>query len=112
MAGRHAQRKTRTRGARVRRRAAVVGLSTTAGAFLAAAANPFAAAPPARADFEDLVLDLLDPGVIAAAAEVASTATLVDPTALAAGVDVDWMAALPDLAAQAASAMPAAVADP
>jgi hypothetical protein len=45
MAGRHARRKTRTRNATVRRRA-TVGPSRTAVAFLAAAANPFATAPP------------------------------------------------------------------
>jgi hypothetical protein len=74
MAGRHAQRKARTRNGKVRRRAAV-GLCTTAGGLLAAVVSPFATAPHANADFgiDDLLLDLLDPGSIAAAVEPAAS---------------------------------------
>ena len=76
MAGRHAKRKTRS-NAKLRRGGAI-GLSTTAGAFLAAAMGPVATAPPANADFgiEDLIMDLLDPGSLAAAAEPAGALDL------------------------------------
>ncbi len=77
MAGRHAKARTRSRNPRLRRRAAI-GLSTTAGAFLAAAIGPVATAPQAKADFgiEDLIMNLLDPGALAAAAEPAATIDL------------------------------------
>jgi hypothetical protein len=96
MAGRHAKRKARGRNGKSRRRAAL-GFSATAGAFLAAAASPFATAPQANADFEDLIVDLIDPGAFAAAAEAATSSAVTAPAALAAAVD---------------SATPAAVADP
>ena len=78
MAGRHVKRRTRPRDARLRRRAAIgvstVGLSTTAGAILAAAIVPVATAPPAKADFgiDDVIMDLFDPGAVAAAADPAA----------------------------------------
>src|ERR1700729_3914496 len=78
LAGRHAKRKPRARG-RVRLRVcAVVGLPTTAGAFLAAAVGSIVPAPQAKADFgiDDLIMNLLDPGVLAAAAEPAATLDL------------------------------------
>ena len=77
MAGRHVKQKTRSRNAKLRRRAAI-GLSTTTGAFLAAALSPLGTAPPANADFgiEDLIMDLLDPSALAAAAEPAATLDL------------------------------------
>ncbi len=77
MAGRHATSKTRLRDFRPFRRAAI-GLSGTAGAVLAAAIGPVVSAPQARADFgiEDLIMNLLDPGLVSAAAEPAATLDL------------------------------------
>ena len=77
MAGRHAKARTRSRNPRLRRRAAI-GLSTTAGAFLAAAIGPICTAPQAKADFgiDDLIMNLLDPGALAAAVEPAATIDL------------------------------------
>src|ERR1700761_1217063 len=77
LAGRHAKRKTRSCSPRVRV-CAVVGLPTTAGAFLAAAVGSIAPAPQAKADFaiDDLFMNLLAPGVLAAAAEPAATLDL------------------------------------
>src|SRR3984885_13073207 len=77
LAGRHAKRRTRSRSARLRV-CAVVGVPTTAGAFLAAAVGSIAPAPQAKADFgiDDLIMNLLDPGVLAAAAEPAATLDL------------------------------------
>src|ERR1700722_4336991 len=77
VAGRHAKRKTRSRSAKLRS-CAVVGLSTTAGAFLASAVGPVATAPQARADFgiDDLIMDLFDPSSIAAAADPAAAVDL------------------------------------
>src|SRR5581483_5147396 len=106
MAGRHAKRKTRTRNAKIRR-CAVVGLSTTAGAFLAAAANPFSTAPPAEADFEDLIIDLIDPGSIAAAVDPASIAAAADAASSVAVADPAAFAAVADPGAAAAAAVPA-----
>ena len=78
LAGRHAKRKTRSRGSARLRVCAVVGLPTTAGAFLAAAVGSIVPAPQAKADFgiDDLIMNLLDPGVLAAAAEPAATLDL------------------------------------
>jgi hypothetical protein len=77
LAGRHAKRKTRSRKARLRV-CAVVGLPTTAGAFLAAAVGSIAPAPQAKADFgiDDLIMNLFDPSVFTAAAEPAATLDL------------------------------------
>src|SRR5271168_2575121 len=77
LAGRHVKRKSRSRKARLRV-CAVVGLPTTAGAFLAAAVGSIAPAPQAKADFgiDDLIMNLLDPGVLAAAVEPAATLDL------------------------------------
>ena len=70
VAGRHAKRKTQSRSAKLRV-CAVVGVPTTAAAFLAAAAGSIAPAPQAKADFgiDDLIMNLLDPNLFAAAAE-------------------------------------------
>ncbi len=77
MAGRHAKRKTPSRSAKLRGYA-VAGVSTTAGAFLAATLGPVATAPPAEADFgiDDVIMDLFDPGAVAAVAEPAATLDL------------------------------------
>jgi hypothetical protein len=115
VAGRHTKRKTRS--AKLRGGGAIVGLSTTAGAFLATALGPVATAPPANADFgiEDLIVDLLDPGSIAAAADPAGA---LDLTTLLADFGLGGTAApdasalaiadLPDPGSVAAAAEPAA----
>ncbi|MGA9493332.1 MAG: hypothetical protein WBV80_24225, partial [Mycobacterium sp.] len=117
MAGRHTKRKIR--GAKLRG-GAIFGLSTTAGTFLAAAMGPVATAPPANADFgiEDLIMDLLDPGSIAAAAEPAATldlSTLLTDFGLGSTAAPDTSALaitdLPDPGAVAAAAEPAATLD-
>jgi hypothetical protein len=128
VAGRHSKRKTRSRSAKLRG-GAVVGLSTTAGAFLAAAVVPVTTAPPARADFgiDDLIMNLLDPGAFAAVADPAATLDLstllaefglngagaTDTTALA----ITDLPGLPDLGAVSAAELPdpgavSAAADP
>src|SRR3984885_16074040 len=78
LAGRHAKRRIRSRSSAKLRVCAVVGLPTTAGALLAAAVGSIAPAPQAKADFgiDDLIMNLLDPGVLAAAAEPAATIDL------------------------------------
>ena len=101
LAGRHAKRKTRSRSARLRV-CAVVGLPTTAGAFLAAAVGSIAPAPQAKADFgiDDLIMNLLDPGVLAAAAEPAATldlSTLLADLVNSTGVTDTAALAIPDL---------------
>ena len=101
LAGRHAKRKTRSRKARLRV-CAVVGLPTTAGAFLAAAVGSIAPAPQAKADFgiDDLIMNLLDPGVLAAAAEPAATldlSTLLADLVNSTGVTDATALAIPDL---------------
>jgi hypothetical protein len=101
VAGRHAKRTTRSHRFALRACTAV-GLPTTAGAFLIAAAGSVAPAPQAKADFgiDDLIMDLFDPGAIAAAAEPAAT---LDLTALladlvnATGVTETAALAVPDL---------------
>ena len=117
MAGRHTKRKIRS--AKLRG-GAIFGLSTTAGTFLAAAMGPVATAPPANADFgiEDLIMDLLDPGSIAAAAEPAATldlSTLLTDFGLGGTAAPDTSALaitdLPDPGAVAAAAEPAATLD-
>jgi hypothetical protein len=94
-------RKTRSRSARLRV-CAVVGLPTTAGAFLAAAVSSVAPAPQAKADFgiDDLIMNLLDPGVLAAAAEPAATldlSTLLADLLNSTGVTDTTALAIPDL---------------
>ena len=101
LAGRHAKRKTRSRSAKLRV-CAVVGLPTTAGAFLAAAVGSIAPAPQAKADFgiDDLIMNLLDPGVLAAAAEPAATldlSTLLADLFNSTGVTDATALAIPDL---------------
>jgi hypothetical protein len=101
LAGRHAKRKTRSRSAKLRV-CAVVGLPTTAGAFLAAAVGSIAPAPQANADFgiDDLIMNLLDPGVLAAAAEPAATldmGTLLADLVNSTGVTDTTALAIPDL---------------
>ena len=101
LAGRHAKRKTRSRSARLRV-CAVVGLPTTAGAFLAAAVGSIAPAPQAKADFgiDDLIMNLLDPGVLAAAAEPAATldlSTLLADLFNGTGITDATALAIPDL---------------
>jgi hypothetical protein len=101
LAGRHAKRKTRSRSAKLRV-CAVVGLPTTAGAFLAAAVGSIAPAPQAKADFgiDDLIMNLLDPGVLAAAAEPAATldlSTLLADLVNSTGVTDTTALAIPDL---------------
>src|SRR6202020_1068268 len=117
VAGRHAKSRARARNSRLRVRAAI-GLSTTAGAFLAAAIGPVAAAPQAKADFgiDDLIMNLLDPGVLAAAAEPAATidlSTLLADLFNGTGITDAAALAIPDLAdpgsVVAAAVDPAAV---
>ena len=83
--------------------------------------GPVATAPPAKADFgiEDLIMDLLDPGVIAAAAEPAATldlSTLLADLGLSGTGATDTTALaitdLPDPSAVAAAADPAALSPP
>ena len=123
MAGRHAKQRTRSRNARLRRSGAI-GVSTTAGAFLAAAIGPVATAPQAKADFgiEDLIMNLLDPGALAAAVEPATTldlSTLLVDLFNGSGATDTAALAVPDLpdpssvvAAAADSSSVAAAADP
>src|SRR5277367_116689 len=117
LAGRHAKRKTRSRSAKLRV-CAVVGVPTTAGAFLAAAVGSIAPAPQAKADFgiDDLIMNLLDPGVLAAAAEPATTldlSTLLADLFNGTGVTDATALAIPDLpdpgSVMAAAVDPAAV---
>src|ERR1700733_9705249 len=117
LAGRHAKRRTRSRSARLRV-CAVVGVPTTAGAFLAAAVGSIAPAPQAKADFgiDDLIMNLLDPRVLAAAAEPAATldlSTLLADLFNGTGVTDAAALAIPDLAdpgsVVAAAVDPAAV---
>jgi hypothetical protein len=101
VAGRHAKRKTRSQNAKLRV-CAVVGLPTTAGAFLAAAVGSVGPAPQAKADFgiDDLIMNLLDPGVLAAAAEPATTldfGTLLADLFNGAGVSDATALAIPEL---------------
>jgi hypothetical protein len=101
LAGRHAKRKTRSRSVKVRV-CAVVGLPTTAGAFMAAVVGSVAPAPQAKADFgiDDLIMNLLDPGVLAAAAEPAATldlSTLLADLLNSTGVTDTTALAIPDL---------------
>ena len=101
MAGRHAKQKTRSRSVKLRV-CSVVGLPTTAGAFLAAAVGSLAPAPQAKADFgiDDLIMNLLDPGVLAAAAEPAATldlSTLLADLLNSTGVSDTTALAIPDL---------------
>ena len=123
MAGRHAKQKPRSRSAKLRV-GAVMGLPTTAAALLAAAVGSIAPAPQAKADFgiDDLIMNLFDPGVLAAAAEPAATldlSTLLADLVNSTGVtDTPALAitdlALPDpssvVASIAAAAEPAAAA--
>src|SRR5690349_3327664 len=111
MAGRHAKRKTRARNRKVRRRTAA-GLSTTAGALVAAAVSPFAIAPLAKADFEDLIMDLFDPSAIATAVDPSAFAAALDPASITATLDVGSIAVASDpSAALAAAAEPAGTFD-
>jgi hypothetical protein len=96
-----------------------VGLPTTAGAFLAAAVGSIAPAPQAKADFgiDDLIMNLLDPGVLAAAAEPAATldlSTLLADLLNSTGVTDTGALAIPDLpdpgSVMASAVDPAAVA--
>ena len=119
LAGRHAKQKTRSHSAKVRV-CAVVGLPTTAGAFLAAAVGSIAPAPQAKADFgiDDLIMNLLDPGVLAAAAEPAATldlSTLLADLFNGTGITDASAVAIPDLpdpGSVVAAADPAAAAEP
>jgi hypothetical protein len=88
----------RSRSAKARRRG-VVGLGTSAGAFLAFGLTPLAAAPAAHADEVDLVLE-----------PIINSLASVDPTV---GADLSgWLANLDSVFAAAssvdASAVPAA----
>jgi hypothetical protein len=67
MAGQPGSKRNRkARAAKARRRGRVVGLGSSAGAFLALGLGPLAGAPPARADFGfDELLDVLDPSLVA-----------------------------------------------
>src|ERR1700722_10821878 len=101
LAGRHAKRKSRSRSAKVRV-CAVVGLPTTAGAFMAAVVGSVAPAPQAKADLgiDDLIMNLLAPGVLAAAAEPAATldlSTLLADLLNSTGVTDTTALAIPDL---------------
>jgi hypothetical protein len=96
-------------------------LPTTAGAFLAAAVGSIAPAPQAKADFgiDDLIMNLLDTGVLAAAAEPAATLdlnTLLADLLNSTGVTDTTALAIPDLpdpgSVVAAAADPAAIATP
>lgn len=108
VAGRHAKRRIRSRNRRVRLCAAA-GLSTTAGAFLAAAVGPLVTAPPARADFgiDDLIMNLFDPSAIATATEATTVSDLFDPSAIAAAFDAGSTGTALDAGSVAAAADPA-----
>ena len=115
MAGRHAKRKTRSRSAKLRV-CAVVGLPTTAGAFLAAAVGSIAPAPQAKADFgiDDLIMNLFDPSLFAAAAEPAATldfSTLLADLFNGAGVTDAPALAMTDLALPDPSSVVSAAVD-
>ena len=93
----------------------MVGLPTTAGAFLAAAVGSIAPAPQAKADFgiDDLIMNLLDPGVLAAAAEPAATvdlSTLLADLVNSTGVTDAPALAIPDLALPDPSSVVASIA--
>jgi hypothetical protein len=114
LAGRHAKQKPRSRSAKLRV-CAVVGLPTTAGAFLAAAVGSIAPAPQAKADFgiDDLIMNVLDPGVLAAAAEPAATvdlSTLLADLVNSTGVTDAPALAIPDLALPDPSSVVASIA--
>jgi hypothetical protein len=115
LAGRHAKRKTRSRSAKLRV-CAVVGLPTTAGAFLAAAVGSIAPAPQAKADFgiDDLIMNLFDPSLFAAAAEPAATldfSTLLADLFNGAGVTDAPALAMTDLALPDPSSVVSAAVD-
>ena len=86
MAGLYIKRKRRSRTAKVRCRRRAVGLSTSTGAFLAAAMTSLAPAPAAQADILDLIID----PVTGPAATTGLTDLFagVDPTAGLAGLDL------------------------
>jgi hypothetical protein len=114
VAGRHAKRKTRSTKLRV---CAAVGVPTTAGAFFAAAVGSVAPAPQAKADFgiDDLIMNLLDPGVLAAAAEPAATldlGTLLADLVNGSGVTDTTALALTDLPLTDPSALVSAAVEP
>src|SRR5271156_7182168 len=116
LAGRHAKRKSRSRKARLRV-CAVVGLPTPGGAFLAAAVGSIPPAPQAKADFgiDDLIMNLLDPGVLAAAAEPAATldlSTLLADLFNGTGVTDAPALAIPDLPLPDPSSVVSAAVDP
>lgn len=78
--------KSRRAAARCRRGPRVVGAGTAVGAFLAFGTAPLAAAPPARADVEDMLIDqvteLFDPSTWADATALGQVwDTLSDPHA-------------------------------
>jgi hypothetical protein len=91
------------------------GLSTTAGAILATAIGPVATAPLAKADFgiDDLIMDLFDPGAVAAAADPAGSFDLSGLLADfgASGTGATDTAALPVVGLPGPAAV-AAAADP
>ena len=92
-------------------------MPTTAGAFLAAAVGSIVPAPQAKADFgiDDLIMNLLDPGVLAAAAEPAATldlSTLLADLFNGTGVTDATALAIPDLALPDPSSVMAAAVDP
>lgn len=89
MAGSHAKRNRRSRNAKARGRR-VIGLSSAAGAFLAAAMGPLGTAPQAKADILDLIIDpAIDP-IAGASTGATDPLTMLDPSA--------WDALFTDLA--------------
>ncbi len=93
----------------------MVGLPTTAAAFLTAAVGSIAPAPQAKADFgiDDLIMNVLDPGVLAAAAEPAATldlSTLLADLVNSTGVTDTPALAITDLALPDPSSVVASIA--
>src|ERR1700733_14907700 len=86
MAGRHSNK---SRRAKARRRRGAVGLGTTAGAFGACAMSPLAAAPSARADILDVIVDPIINPVQQAVSGVTDVVSAIDPS-----VGVDALAGL------------------
>ncbi|MGB7870384.1 MAG: hypothetical protein WBM01_19275, partial [Mycobacterium sp.] len=108
MSGQHSKRNQSGKAkATARRRRRAIGLGSGAGAFLAFGLSPLAAAPPARADVLDTILDPIinslagvDPTL---GADVSGLATSFDPTFVG-----DQAAALGSSADSLAAAVPAA----
>src|SRR5882757_1755355 len=80
MAGLHTKRNRRSRSAKVRRRRRVVGLSASAGGFLAAAMCPLATAPQAKADVLDVILEPIIEPLQQALTGLPDALSGIDPT--------------------------------